>query len=106
LPFYSPVRLSLRPSFPTRRSSDLNPNYKHYAYTIRPYLHMVMFESYFTDSSNSGQITPSFPDNKYNWAPKLNAEAGRPDGFNVVDRKSTRLNSSHVSISYAVFCLK
>src|SRR5699024_12110793 len=24
----------------------------------------------------------------------------------VVDRKSTRLNSSHVSISYAVFCLK
>src|SRR5699024_12869464 len=25
---------------------------------------------------------------------------------NVKDRKSTRLNSSHVSISYAVFCLK
>src|SRR5690242_21085390 len=24
----------------------------------------------------------------------------------VVDRKSTRLNSSHMSISYAVFCLK
>src|SRR5437868_8054420 len=24
----------------------------------------------------------------------------------IVDRKSTRLNSSHVSISYAVFCLK
>src|SRR5437868_12442347 len=27
------------------------------------------------------------------------------DGVRV-DRKSTRLNSSHVSISYAVFCLK
>src|SRR5207249_12153003 len=32
-------------------------------------------------------------------------------GFSIVaaqllDRKSTRLNSSHVSISYAVFCLK
>src|SRR5699024_11859576 len=27
-------------------------------------------------------------------------------GHNVRDRKSTRLNSSHVSISYAVFCLK
>src|SRR5207253_3537498 len=27
------------------------------------------------------------------------------DVFNV-DRKSTRLNSSHVAISYAVFCLK
>src|SRR5699024_7885655 len=24
----------------------------------------------------------------------------------LIDRKSTRLNSSHVSISYAVFCLK
>ena len=28
------------------------------------------------------------------------------DMHNIVDRKSTRLNSSHVSISYAVFCLK
>src|SRR5438067_13910042 len=27
-------------------------------------------------------------------------------GPSVQDRKSTRLNSSHVSISYAVFCLK
>src|SRR3712207_7349799 len=25
---------------------------------------------------------------------------------NVLDRKSTRLNSSHANISYAVFCLK
>src|SRR5690606_40299907 len=28
------------------------------------------------------------------------------DDFFVEDRKSTRLNSSHVKISYAVFCLK
>src|SRR5699024_12127514 len=28
------------------------------------------------------------------------------DVFGMRDRKSTRLNSSHVSISYAVFCLK
>src|SRR3712207_8208477 len=27
-------------------------------------------------------------------------------GRHVVDRKSTRLNSSHANISYAVFCLK
>src|SRR5690625_5557055 len=26
--------------------------------------------------------------------------------LNTADRKSTRLNSSHVAISYAVFCLK
>src|SRR3712207_7805506 len=29
-----------------------------------------------------------------------------PDGLREQDRKSTRLNSSHVNISYAVFCLK
>src|SRR5256885_11940644 len=29
-----------------------------------------------------------------------------PDGFEITDRKSTRLNSSHLVISYAVFCLK
>ena len=27
-------------------------------------------------------------------------------GASVLDRKSTRLNSSHTTISYAVFCLK
>src|SRR5204862_7665063 len=27
-------------------------------------------------------------------------------GYTELDRKSTRLNSSHVEISYAVFCLK
>src|SRR5690625_6214752 len=30
----------------------------------------------------------------------------RTEGFILGDRKSTRLNSSHVAISYAVFCLK
>src|SRR5690554_7252914 len=29
-----------------------------------------------------------------------------PFGIAQIDRKSTRLNSSHVRISYAVFCLK
>src|SRR5690625_6480103 len=31
---------------------------------------------------------------------------GAPDYRQAVDRKSTRLNTSHVAISYAVFCLK
>src|SRR2546430_7070165 len=30
----------------------------------------------------------------------------RPDAGGLQDRKSTRLNSSHSQISYAVFCLK
>src|SRR2546429_2035126 len=32
--------------------------------------------------------------------------AGRVCGWGIRDRKSTRLNSSHGYISYAVFCLK
>src|SRR5438067_2733847 len=36
---------------------------------------------------------------------RLRAAAGRV-AREPQDRKSTRLNSSHVSISYAVFCLK
>src|SRR5699024_11487526 len=34
------------------------------------------------------------------------ADAADGDNDKQTDRKSTRLNSSHVSISYAVFCLK
>src|SRR5207302_7500561 len=38
---------------------------------------------------------------------RTQVRAGAKIGDNVtVDRKSTRLNSSHVKISYAVFCLK
>src|SRR5437870_10931115 len=33
-------------------------------------------------------------------------QPGRTAGDAAGDRKSTRLNSSHVAISYAVFCLK
>src|SRR3712207_7117093 len=36
--------------------------------------------------------------------PRLRAGAGA--GARAGDRKSTRLNSSHANISYAVFCLK
>src|SRR5262245_64510887 len=37
---------------------------------------------------------------------RLLAAAGHRDQRVVRDRKSTRLNSSHLGISYAVFCLK
>src|SRR4051794_41314220 len=33
-------------------------------------------------------------------------DPNRASGTAMPDRKSTRLNSSHMSISYAVFCLK
>src|SRR3712207_7953026 len=37
---------------------------------------------------------------------ELWAEAAEREKLLVRDRKSTRLNSSHANISYAVFCLK
>src|SRR3712207_7059401 len=39
------------------------------------------------------------------WPFWLDPEEGM-HGENLEDRKSTRLNSSHANISYAVFCLK
>src|SRR5699024_11943455 len=43
-----------------------------------------------------------FPDNTFDNVVSTCVFCSVPDP----DRKSTRLNSSHVSISYAVFCLK
>src|SRR5256885_9931935 len=39
-------------------------------------------------------------------APRIRSEQLSPLGMALTDRKSTRLNSSHLAISYAVFCLK
>src|SRR5439155_24314394 len=71
-------------SFPTRRSSDLTgPGRRHDA--------ALSDAPAFRARSKPGRLSPAQP-----------AGAGT-DGR---DRKSTRLNSSHVAISYAVFCLK
>src|SRR5690625_6841785 len=89
-------------SFPTRRSSDLKVNIKrsgtiamnqqfrvdqitethyehpHGAFHMETYTEKVIYES--LETNRKGRL--------------------------AIDRKSTRLNSSHVAISYAVFCLK
>src|SRR5206468_9547453 len=60
--------------------------------TLFPYT--TLFRSKVTASNQLGQIVcPMIP---MLWVPR------RPER----DRKSTRLNSSHDQISYAVFCLK
>src|SRR5437868_10649713 len=46
----------------------------------------------------------AFP--KYNYEDMVDAQYRLVKEGLGIDRKSTRLNSSHVSISYAVFCLK
>src|SRR5437773_12241987 len=46
---------------------------------------------------------PSWPAAATAW---LAATADAASKLRIEDRKSTRLNSSHITISYAVFCLK
>src|SRR5699024_11731122 len=47
------------------------------------------------------------PSTRPTWTPPMGPFQGISDtAVTSEDRKSTRLNSSHVSISYAVFCLK
>src|SRR5262245_62472292 len=85
------------PSSPTRRSSDLERQ------DLRP----------------AAQIDTILPDIQIGVVEQVvdlhadlqalriaHREALREDGVRVPDRKSTRLNSSHLGISYAVFCLK
>jgi hypothetical protein len=44
-----------------------------------------MFESYMLDANPSELYNETFfADNKYNYAPKIIAEAGRPDGFEIL----------------------
>src|SRR5690606_41137031 len=90
-------------SFPTRRSSDLE-------------IHMAVFLFLAGQPSRNAEARllgapiqdSEHADGLTSIAPK------RPDPgitgdtvpLHIIDRKSTRLNSSHVKISYAVFCLK
>src|SRR3954471_25100016 len=70
-----------------------------------------MFYVFFNDTATTEIYTLSLHDalpilmysrSAYAWSSSLNSETG----ISGTDRKSTRLNSSHVEISYAVFCLK
>src|SRR5690349_25071292 len=69
-------------SFPTRRSSDLKTDLPTAAWPKKPgfWTKRTIFSS--------------------------GSETVAGEAADLADRKSTRLNSSHVEISYAVFCLK
>src|SRR5699024_12778484 len=77
-------------SFPTRRSSDLNFGY---TYIMRPN----------SEGANYNIGSPTVTDCSYPNVNRYTFKFTAP--WSTRDRKSTRLNSSHVSISYAVFCL-
>src|SRR5690606_42131121 len=98
-PLASTDYLPVLHSFPTRRSSDL----------LGRQLPVERGDLHLAGGRHPGGAPPAH-------APSLRALGGpsRPGGHPPVlegpprarDRKSTRLNSSHVKISYAVFCLK
>src|SRR5690606_40427485 len=82
-------------SFPTRRSSDLNL-WKDAAHPRGLWRRTTLAE--FRKAEPQWEELLDLD--------RLAADEGEDWALNWVDRKSTRLNSSHVKISYAVFCLK
>src|SRR3712207_8051429 len=78
--------------FPTRRSSDLG---QFVTTPTDPDEAVSLDEEASTEADEAG----GWQDEAF-----TTAESGYPR--TDVDRKSTRLNSSHANISYAVFCLK
>src|SRR5436309_7504637 len=88
-------------------------------YTLFPYT--TLFRSLLMTLKDAAQFSgrkvvvvfSNGPDNASMVAPEDVRELAQSEGIPIymistreADRKSTRLNSSHVKISYAVFCLK
>src|SRR5690606_42063479 len=84
-------------SFPTRRSSDLQNR------VTFDYLGKIPERQ-----SIKNRLTELWNYERFGTPFKRGSRyfISKNDGLQNQDRKSTRLNSSHVKISYAVFCLK
>jgi hypothetical protein len=61
-----------------------DPREPHYEVSARGSVDLVLLESYRMDSDPTRVISDYFPDNKFNYVPKLMAEANRTDGFKVI----------------------
>src|SRR5690606_39515545 len=87
-------------SFPTRRSSDL---------LLMPHAHqrdrMAIVEQSCDTIAQAPTLVRLFPEARFVHVVRDGRDASA-SRVGQTDRKSTRLNSSHVKISYAVFCLK
>src|SRR5699024_12510061 len=88
-------------SFPTRRSSDLTPSFD----AKRAVLFDDRWASAREDLARVALGEIDLPVKRFQGTGETIAKQAEWWAENT-DRKSTRLNSSHVSISYAVFCLK
>src|SRR5205807_9851163 len=84
-------------SFPTRRSSDLRDHVRN------------LHDSGLEGLDGIARAGHEDQHNRVGDADDLHLALTGADGLEeheILDRKSTRLNSSHLVISYAVFCLK
>src|SRR5690606_41931727 len=92
------------PPFPTRRSSDLSPG----GLEPLPFPSPVQGGNR-PDTQGLRECPPCAPPARRTFW-RVHCDPGdlrcRLQFEQSLDRKSTRLNSSHVKISYAVFCLK
>src|SRR5205085_11538672 len=87
-------------SFPTRRSSDLGSARLRIATLVLPSL------ATHDDLYGRAPIDVAAGDRLLRLSPERFPQPAAFDHQLDADRKSTRLNSSHSQISYAVFCLK
>src|SRR5699024_12049070 len=88
-------------SFPTRRSSDLYPFFPYiyfFFFFIYFFLCYRLFHIFLNISSSKLSFHSFFWNHSFSSAYKIFKL------FHSLDRKLTRLNSSSVSLSYAVFC--
>src|SRR5690554_7686182 len=100
---YSPLACRHLHSFPTRRSSDLF----RYAFLTHTAHHVSL-------NAKRGRVLSARPLAVTSSGGSADEPRAHPSWLTcsgrtargASDRKSTRLNSSHVRISYAVFCLK
>src|SRR5690606_40531470 len=92
-------------SFPTRRSSDLHgadgPGTVTWSYSMV----LLVAEGTLSGLSSDGAAIRLYQTSGGTIIGSTAGSEGAISDSNT-DRKSTRLNSSHVKISYAVFCLK
>src|SRR5690606_40876762 len=90
-------------SFPTRRSSDLLPVF---IFFLLVFHYMYVCVSLRTIHNCDLLLLMYYFDENSLVLPFQKARFSYYSSMVDLDRKSTRLNSSHVKNSYAVFCLK
>src|SRR5690606_41560503 len=66
---------------------------------------LALGDTGYASGTRCAEALAAFAAKRWNWdGVAVERTAVVPDVMTGVDRKSTRLNSSHVKISYAVFC--